>query len=280
MHDLARVAILVSGGGGLGGLLYWTSLYLASVGSPDEKSKVFLPTRIFCFAHLFTGMGGAWAVLLATLWGKRASTAATLDEELQLIACSIVAGYAGNRLLPLVADQLTKQLLKDAERNTAKNARLAARSELTSEVYTYLDLSGSQSDHQTAKYQGRLKGELKKHPENRKAAILLARIYAELQKSPQGAIDVLQAFITAKTSTGKKADADVADSYWNIANYYEELFRQSGGSKREYRDAAIDAVEQSIRIIPGYLQNLKADDDFSDFRNDPAAKKKLPALEG
>ena len=277
MSDGFRVATLVCLGGMFGGLLYWTSLFIGSVSSPEDRTKSFLPTKLFCVEQLFTGMGGAWTVLLATLCGKRASTAATLEDELQLFAGSIVAGYAGNRLLPLVADQLTRQLLKDAERNTARNALKAQQSELTSEVYTYLDLGGSQSSHQTEKYEKKLKAEIKRDPTNRKAVILLARLYAELQKLPNKAIEVLEAFVKSKLAGGKRADGDVADVYWNIANYYEELFKTGGGSDRKLRDAAIDAVVHSIEVMPGYLEILRDDADFAELRDDPETKKKLPA---
>ena len=97
MPDLARILLLVCGGGGVGGLLYWTSLYLVASNSSEDASKAFPTSPFFAFAQVFTGMGGAWAVLLATIWGKRASLGASLEDELQLFATSLIAGYAGNR---------------------------------------------------------------------------------------------------------------------------------------------------------------------------------------
>ena len=179
-----------------------------------------------------------------------------------------------------MADQLTKQIVEEAERRTAVSAMQAQRSELTSEVYTYLDLNGSQSTHQTATYETRLKAELDATPENRKAAILLARLYGEVVKAPEKAAHVLEVFVAHKLAHGTKGDEDVADVYWNIANYNEQLYRMSAGATRAYRDRAIDALRSSIAIVPEYAQNLLTDWDFQALRTDPEAKRKLPALEG
>lgn len=278
MLEFARVATSVCLGGGLGGFLYWTALYISAASSVEDTAKIFPRTPSFCAAQVFTGMGGAWAVLLATIWGKRACLAATLEEELELLAMSLVAGYAGNRLLPLVADQLTKQIVKDAERRTAKSAMQAQRSELTAEVFAYLDVRGSQSAHQTLAYEKKLRAELKKDGCNRKAGILLARLYAELQKSREKAIKVLDGFIKAKLAGGAKPDSDVADAYWNIGNYYEEGFQEGGKADLALRTKAIEALGRSIAIVPGYLQTLEADEDFKALRESSEAKNALPSL--
>ena len=140
-----------------------------------------------------------------------------------------------------------------------KSAMQAQRSELTAEVFAYLDVRGSQSVHQTLAYEKKLKAELKKDGCNRKAAILLARLYAELQKSRDKAIQVLDGFIKAKLANGAKPDSDVADAYWNIANYFEEEYRESGKADATLRTKAIEAAGRSIAIVPGYLKNLWED---------------------
>ncbi len=129
-------------------------------------------------------------------------------------------------------------------------------------------------------YEKKLKAELKKDGCNRKAAILLARLYAELQKSRDKAIQVLDGFIKAKLANGAKPDSDVADAYWNIANYFEEEYRESGNADATLRTKAIEAAGRSIAIVPGYLKNLWEDDDFKDLRESEEAKKKLPPYQG
>jgi hypothetical protein len=313
VSDYWRIVLAVSLGGMLGGLLYWTADYLHAVRpetpppGPDgagPKAGEAKPWNFpgnaeyrwnfwFCIANAFTGVGGAWAAALAMLWAKRMPVnKAPLEDQLLLLGTSIIAGYAGNRLLPAVAERLTKELLdrktEEAKKaaavavkvgkSTELDAASAARSELTSEVYTYLDVKGSQSAHQTLEYRDKLKAELKRNPENRKAAVLLARLYAELQNQEASATEVLEEFIRNKTADGQKPDTDVADTSWNLANYYEELFAKTGDPK--LRLASIEAVVRAVAIAPGYLRNVKEDPDFESFRNDPEARKRLPALNG
>lgn len=276
MDGAIRVVVLVTVGGGIGGLLYWTSLYLSSANAENPAGRAFPKTRAFCFAQTFMGAGGAWALLLAMLWGKRAPLNDNIEDALQMFAGSLVAGFAGSKLLPMVADQLTKQFLKDVQKNAAKSADRAARSELTSEVYTYLAPNGSQTVHQTKSYITQLRARLKQEPRDRKAAILLARVLSELQNDPKKSIDVLKSFIKAKLVKNASPDGDVADAYWNIANYAEQLY---GVTKlREHREAAIQALYESTKTAPGYLDNLRADPDFADLRQDVETKKKLPLL--
>jgi hypothetical protein len=309
MSDYWRIVLVVSVGGMLGGLLYWTADYLhaimpkaSSAGKDGVQSNagearynpalpVYRWSFWLCAANAFTGAGGAWAAALAMLWARRMPVdKAPLEDQLLLLATSVLAGYAGNQLLPAMAARLTKELLErktaeiqqaaavavKADANTELNAASAARSQLTSEVYTYLDVKGSQSDHQTLAYIDRLKAELQRNPTNRKAAVLLGRLYAELEDNATDAAEVLEHFIRNKTAGGQTADTDVADTSWNLANYYEALFAKTGD--RKWRTAAIEAVARAVEIAPGYLQNLKDDSDFESFRNDPEARKRLPAM--
>ena len=125
-------------------------------------------------------------------------------------------------------------------------------------------------------YIDRLKAELQRNPTNRKAAVLLARLYAELEGKETDAAEVLELFTQNKTAGGQTPDMDVADTSWNLANYYEALFAETGD--RKWRTAAIEAAERAVRVAPGYVQNLKEDSDFESFRNDPEAEKRLPAM--
>ncbi len=323
MSDYWRIVLAVSVGGMLGGLLYWTADYLRTVrpemageakaaaeakaiaegpGAPvipatkpeDEAASAKFPWSLwFCAANAFTGAGGAWAAALAMLWAKRMPVnKVPLEDQLLLLGTSIIAGYAGNRLLPAVAERLTRELLErkaeeakvaaavavKAGKTTMLDAKSAARSELTSEVYAYLDVKGSQSTHQTLKYVENLRAELKLNPLNRKAAVLLARLFDELLGKRADSIEVLEAFVKDKTAGGQKGDVDVADSSWNLANYYEEAFAET--KDRKWRLAAIEAVERAIVIVPGYLKNAQIDPDFESFRNDAEVQKRLPALKG
>jgi hypothetical protein len=280
-HEFWRTVALIDVGGIVGGSLYWTSAYLSHVvRSPDDASiDQWSGSWQFWLANAFTGVGGAWAVLLAMLWASRAPLGSDAKEMLELIGTAIVAGYAGNRVLPAVADRLLKELIENATKTTmaaAKSAKTQAdsakQSRMVSEILAYLDSKGNQTDHQTDDYIAQLRATLSLDPTFRSAAILLARILDESKKDTAGAIEVLTAFIDAKSKAGGKDDSDVADAYWNLANYYEEEFKAGGGEDTSLRKKAIDSLQVSLKILPAYSESLKADPDFQDLLADPASK--------
>ncbi|HEY5329128.1 MAG TPA: hypothetical protein VIJ79_04525 [Acidobacteriaceae bacterium] len=275
------VVFEVSIGGAVGGLLYWTSGFLTSA-QPVAKADAppsWKGDPSFCLASVFTGLGGAWAALLATLWANRAPLDLNTKDMLELLATSIIAGYAGNRLLPAVAERLTSELLKRTAANTqasAESAKVEAdsarRSRMISEVLAYLDSKGNQTDHQTDAYVAQLQEELRQDPQFRQAALLLARMYAEAKNDYSTGIDVLQAFIDAKRRGGAKDDSNVADALWNMANYFECEFKTGGKTNRLLRQKAIEALAGSLRILPSYRNSLMDDDDFKELIADPEAK--------
>jgi hypothetical protein len=308
VSDFWRCVLGVSVGGAIGGLLYWTSGYLTAVPpqdaaeevddqekKPEDESKPVLSPGWLGAANAFTGFGGAWAVALAMLWAKRMPVERTLLDELELLGTSIVAGYAGTKLLPMIADRLTKEFVeksaKDAQKaaneavsgakqvaaavvHVASAATDAKTSRLITEAIAYLDSSGNQTEHQTADYVARLQDVLSRQPTLRQAAVLLGRMYAQLMRDNQKAIGVMREFLAAKKKAGEE-DEHVADAYWNLANYMEFEYAKSGSKDPALRTGAIDALAESIRIAPGYKADYLKDDDFEKLREDPEAKKRL-----
>ncbi len=271
MSETFRIVVTVTAAGMIGGLLYATSLHLTRLRKGGVPPGWWTRLRSSeSFPYAFIGAGGAWAALLAMLWAKRAPLDYIPEDILELIATSILAGYSGNRVLPAMADRLAKELLEKTARDAESAADDARSSRIISEVIAYLDDKGSQTGRQTSVYIETLKGVLKNTPGARKASILLARLYTEQQKKPQEAIKVLEDFIATRTSAGKPGDGDVADAYWNIANYYEQMF--AAHPDQTNRKQAIDALAHSISITPQYRQNLMSDDDFKALRSDTEAR--------
>lgn len=285
--------LVLSVGGFVGGLLYWTSLFLAgSVNRRQDQTEeaAWNSGPLFCLANVFTGIGGAWAAALAMLWAHRAPIGPDPEALLELLATSIIAGYAGNRLLPAVAERLTSELLKksaEAAKINAAAAKLdaeaakteaeaATRSRLIAEGLAYLDVKGSQTQHQTDSFIIRLDSELRREPQFRQAAILLARMYAESRGDVAKAVTVLEDFIAARRQSVAMDDSNVADAYWNLGNYYEIQFAASDRKDRSLRLKAIGSLAESFRILPSYQSNLMQDPDFQDLIMDPDAKRLLP----
>lgn len=319
MTDFWRCVLTLTAGGLLGGLLFWTSGLLATeapktvaVGDEppeDEKAKggavevakdlkAGKPGRFTqSVLNAFTGTGGAWAVALAQLWAKRFPKDRLLLDELELLATAIISGYAANKILPMVADRLTKEFVEQkatevkqsandaaeqreeaqkAATRTATVAQDANSSRIVSEAIEYLNPMGNQSEHQTADFIERLRKVLEREPTFRQAAILLGRMYAECVKDNAQAVAAMRSFIEAKKTAGEE-DKNVSDAYWNVANYLEIEYQKSG--KAELRTQAIDSLAASIRIVPGYKVDYATDEDFADLRKDPDARQRLPLVE-
>jgi len=219
------------------------------------------------------GIGGAWVVLLVLLLTKRAPLGLETDQLLELFATAMVAGYTGNRIFLAGAGKLTKELFESTAKKVNNAEKSANRSRVISEVLAYLDQGGNQTGHQTRNFVAALQAQLKLNPEFREIAILLARVLAELKNDKRSAIYVLQGFIATKRRSGKEDDENVADAFWNLANYFEEDFKKTGD--RDSRQEAISAMGESLRILPDYRANYIEDGDFKDLRNDAKAKKLL-----
>ena len=274
MSDFWRVFFLLTAGGVIGGLLYRTSIFLSTTHKitqnplSDEQSTVS-----FSIANAFMGIGGAWVVLLVLLLTKRAPLGLETDQLLELFATAMVAGYTGNRIFLAGAGKLTKELFESTAKKVNNAEKSANRSRVISEVLAYLDQGGNQTGHQTRNFVAALQAQLKLNPEFREIAILLARVLAELKNDKRSAIYVLQGFIATKRRSGKEDDENVADAFWNLANYFEEDFKKTGD--RDSRQEAISAMGESLRILPDYRANYIEDGDFKDLRNDAKAKKLL-----
>jgi hypothetical protein len=274
MSDFWRVFFLLTAGGVIGGLLYRTSIFLSTTHKitqnplSDEQSTIS-----FSIANAFMGIGGAWVVLLVLLLTKRAPLGLETDQLLELFATAMVAGYTGNRIFLAGAGKLTKELFESTAKKVNNAEKSANRSRVISEVLAYLDQGGNQTGHQTRNFVAALQAQLKLNPEFREIAILLARVLAELKNDKRSAIYVLQGFIATKRRSGKEDDENVADAFWNLANYFEEDFKKTGD--RDSRQEAISAMGESLRILPDYRANYIEDGDFKDLRNDAKAKKLL-----
>jgi hypothetical protein len=283
--DFWRVILLVTVGGSIGGSLYWTSGYLSKVskGHADGANDSWNASFWFWMANAFTGIGGAWAALLASLWAKRAPLGSTLEDTLELLATCIVAGYAGNRVLPAVADRLTKDLLEKTLQKTKAAAAEAQQSEVEAkkssdeaviarkiaEINAYLASNAPATLRETTANIETLVGILQTTPTRRAAAFALAWLYWKIEQRV-AAIEVLRSFVAAKEANKTANDKDTADAYWNLAWYYEEEFTTSG--QRSNRDAAVDCMAESLRIKPEYRKDLDDADEFSGVRTDLDAR--------
>lgn len=284
-NDFWRVVLLVSIGGACGGVVYLSSIYLSSIDGVSRSGRNNFSISWFFLANVATGIGGAWAALLAMFWAHRAPLDVALSQTLELLSTSILAGYAGNKLLPAVAERLTSELLKKSVETAQTSAESAKTSEQTTKVLAdstllsmlitesvaYLEKDSSRTAAKTNEFIGKLEEELSRNPRFRQAAILLARMYAEAKDQTGEAIAVMDRFIDAKRTKNPKDDDDVADALWNKANYLEQLYKASVPHNVDLRQRAIRCLQESIKIHPTYIERLQEDEDFDDLRSDPLA---------
>jgi hypothetical protein len=275
------IVFCVTAGGLFGGLLNWTAGYLSSAspvvdGTASQPPTIFRKGISFLVANLYTGAGGAWGVLLAMLWAKRAPVDAVLTDRLELLATSIIAGYAGNRVLPLIADRLTKELIEkavektqanadsaEASRKSAKESEKMAQSSLTAaqraakiaEINAYIARENKHSPGDSQRYIHDLEVMLNDDPYFRSASFALAALKWDLG-DVDAALKVLTDFITAKNQVNAGGGHDTADAYWNIAWYCEEDSKKTGDAERHQQ--AVQAMVKSIAIDDPGFAHLRA----------------------
>ncbi len=270
MFELWRIFLLLDVGGVIGGLLYWTSSYLSSINAPlGVPSNKWRPTWLFCVANAFMGVGGAWAALLAMFWARRAPLGRSPTDLLELLATSIVAGYAGNRILPVVAAGITQQLLESATVTAVAAAQSAKGSRVLTEAMTYLAPGALQSDVQTASIVTALQEELRQSPESADTAVLLARVLAERKQDGAGAIAMLKSFVQARLEAGTEVKK-MATVFWNLASYFEAAFARA--KQQHARANAIAAMSEAVRLDPSLRERLTSEPGFSSLCEDPAAR--------
>jgi hypothetical protein len=275
-------------GGCVGGLLYLISALLpkvaagsAAAATPEKDSEP--PSAVLrlkratwgtWLSHMGIGVGGSWATMLAAVWAKRAPFTNDLDSHLGLIGTAVIGGFAGSRILPAVADRLTRELLEKAvqesqasadsaedSKQSAEDAKRKAESaqrqveaerrkaELVgkaAEANAYLS-SDRRSAADTIRYIGVLAAAMDEMPTVRQVAWALTWLHVENGNFDE-AVKTLEAFISAKNAVGQGKSKDVADAYWNIA--YCQVTRSQ--PSEENLASAKSALENSIAIEPEY----------------------------
>ncbi len=280
------IVLSVTAGGLLGGLLYWTSIYLAGPfsGNSEQPMKpgeplasAFRTGASFCAANAFTGAGGAWAVLLAMIWAKRAPVDPNLLDRLALLGTSVIAGYAGNRVLPLVAERLTKELLDKAVAKTKENAESAKRSQSEAkkslddtkragkiaEINAYIARGGKGSKRISSSYMSTITSILKDDPTYKPAALALASLHWYLGDTDTS-LKVLTDFAEAAEAAGGVSNKDLADVYWNIGWYHLDSYDKKADKADETElDNAATAIARSVTLMPTYKKDVTGDEAFA-----------------
>jgi hypothetical protein len=265
--------------GGLGGLV---SAIGALIEAGKENGEYIaargVPVGLFIFGRWAVGVGGAAAVLLAALSVNKFTGSSDIDL-LALTTLCFVAGSIGYRLLPMVAAQLEKRL-GEVEKKAAQADKAAkegsGQAAVTSNVLIALQVLDRNEELAAVVDQTihQLEALSQQFPQERALHIVLARLYAEKKQDYSNAIAVLRRFLKAK---GALKDKDVSDAEFNIACYISlKLAKETVAAKRnELEKEGVEALAESLRIVPGSLKDARTDPDLTALRETPGGKKLL-----
>jgi hypothetical protein len=256
--------------GGLGGLV---SAIGALVEGGREKDHYVatrgVPVWLFVFGRGIVGVGGAIAIVLAALSVNKFTGSSDVDL-LALTALCFVAGSIGHRLLPIVAAQLEKRLgevEKKAERADKVAKQGSDQAAVTSNVLIALQVLDRAEELSAVVDQtiSRLEALSQQFPQERALHIVLARLYAEKKQNYPSAIAVLRRFLKGKEA---QKDKDVSDADFNIACYASLMLakERNEAKRRELEREGVEALAESLQIVPGSLNDARTDPDLAALR--------------
>jgi hypothetical protein len=275
--------LIVCIAGFLGGLVSGIGAIVES--GRDEEGRYVgtkgIPIPFFLFGRCVVGIGGATAVLLASLSVNKFTGASDIDL-LALSALCFVAGSIGYRLLPIVAAQLEKRL-GEAEKRVEQAVKQGEKTRdsvgMTSAVITAMGLL-DRKEHLTSVVDQTitsLEGWSKEFPKDRSVHIVLARLYRHKKDNLDKAISTLKRFIQKK---GNAKDKDVADAYFNIACYLSVKagHETSTETRSKLIESAFEPLKQSLKISPENKTDAESDDDLKELRTSPNFKNVLSSV--
>jgi len=297
--------VLVAGavGGVIGAVLKALTFFSEKLPDYEDETSVQahqemcrrMKLKRFYLGRSVTGIGGAFAAILAGTWiGKIVYTCDT-ENVMSLAALCVVAGTIAHKLIPGIGERLQGELIRKQMKNVSKLAdERAEETEKTieaSQTYTIV-ISHADTAFNTEILADinlaikELVSLLKTHPLDRTAHIYLGRLY-RLKKDYNAAITTLRGFVEnldeERSASGRTSHIDLAAgiAYFNIACYHALKLREfeSGGhSKPEISrlyNETLMALQEAIRLDPENLIAAQTDADLEDIREKEEVKKLL-----
>ncbi|MBZ5565954.1 MAG: hypothetical protein LAP13_26480 [Acidobacteriia bacterium] len=290
------ILALVCVAGIVGGLIDAVAR-LATLGKDGAEYKAAsgVPLDLYLLARCLTGMGGSLAVLLALIVANRLPDLTHVPVDyLFLISVSLVAGFAGQRILPAVATRLEEQIEKSVQKRSEE-----AKEEVKREVKQDVEKLGEAQEHltlMTKSYRAvttamvdlnkgaqateiendkaQLESLRRQLPRDRTLHIVLGRLHKRLGEYDQ-AIQVLSDFI--KTNEADGNPSDVAAALYNRA-CYNSVKSASDKNPAPLREKALEDLARSLKLWVDGKKLAPGDDDFNSLKQDPAFKDHFETL--
>jgi hypothetical protein len=254
------------------------------------KSQTALPfslwkVRDICVSLLIGcagGVGGAiTAVFIMSIDGKfKFSTSDGFDDAkvLTYISTGLVSGFLGFRLIRGVAEEWWKQKINTMEssveelklQNQREAEQLAENTFLNAIIEGRAYLRDPVSREELENVIQQLEAGLQRHPDRRRAIIILANLYGRRKNAPRKAIEILNKGIEAVRAARPAAGKDIADMLYNVACYEVELSQQVGPPQSaSLIDDALGHLRQSVQLSRANAQEAVQDPDFDPIKTDP-----------
>ncbi len=218
------------------------------------------------------GIGGGAAAILGLLWIAQLELDSSDKNVLILITLGVVAGFIGNRLLPLVAETLERRIaaMETGTENAVKKAEMAAERARESAKEASKALLVSRAIYAERKSQFRelvpeFRELIQKEPLNRAHALRLANLYKRAGEF-ENAEGVLTDYLNRK---GTEEGHDLAESLYIRACY--RVLQSNGPAGEQKKQDGLKDLERVFKIDSSYKLDAAEDKDFKILRseNDP-----------
>ncbi len=291
-----HVALLVVIPGMVGGMISAASEYLDICSEPPpepddvrgiarhEERKKNRSHGLFFLGRGLFGLAGAGCVLVGGLWVQKLSFIDSVDNTVFLWALMLVSGVFSRRMVPVIGDQLERELMKRRITDTEKIANNAAATSNQAvsftEAMSFAQTALSRADTtidvpQAIQALNKVESDF---PTHRTLHIYLGRLYKRLGDY-DNAILCLRTFIKNldKQTKGRgsaETKVDIADAYYNIACYHALKARQvHDAHEREEEEVrlkkeSLESLRLSVEKSPENAELAKADKDFDFIKED------------
>ncbi len=266
----------------------------ASVRAHQEMCRRMKLKR-FYLGRSVTGIGGAFAAMLAGTWIGKINYTTDTENVMSLAALCVISGTIAHKLIPGIGERLQGELMRTQMKNVTRLAE--ERAEETEKTIEASQIYTTVISHADTAFNTEISADInlaikelvslrKTHPLDRTAHIYLGRLY-RLKKDYNAAITTLRDFVESldeeRSGFGRTSHIDLAAgiAYFNIACYHAlklEEFESRGHSKPEisrlYNETLV-ALQEAVRLDPENLIAAQTDPDLEGVREKEEVKKLL-----
>lgn len=271
MEQLTWIQVLFAVGlpAAFGGLLQ--GLYVSNQRVRTHDGRVQFDRVALTISTLF-GIGGGAAAILGLLWFEQLTLDSSDENFVLLITLGVVAGFIGNRLLPLVAESLERRIAatEKGSENAVKKAEEAAGQALesaneASKALLFAKAIYAGRESQFKEIQPQFRELVQKNPSDLTVVRRLANLYKRAGKL-ENAEGVMTDYLGL---TGTVENHDVANALYIRACY--RILQSNCPAGEDKKQRGLKDLERAFEIDNSYKLDAENDKDLEILRaeNDP-----------